>query len=86
MSCVVMEVDYCSFEANIVGVMFYPGQVEIKPMMRVLLEREPENVHDTNSIVAKVLDSGTMLGHLDRKTAAVIAPLLDNHPGLILKT
>ena len=55
-------------------------------MMRVLLEREPENVHDTNFIVAKVCDTGTMLGHLDRKTAAVIAPLLDNYPGLILKT
>ena len=47
-----MEVDYCSFETNIVGVLFYPGLVEIKPMMRVLLEREPENVHDTTSIVA----------------------------------
>ena len=81
-----MEVDYCSFETNIVGVLFYPGLVEIKPMMRVLLEREPENVHDPNFIVAKVCDTRTMLGHLDRKTAAVIAPLLDNYPGLILKT
>ena len=80
-----MEVDYCSFEAHIVGVKFYPGLVEIKPIMQVLLEREPENTYDENSIVAKVHNSGMMLGHLDRKTAAVIAPLLDNHPGLILK-
>ena len=80
-----MEVDYCSFEAHIVGVKFCPGLAEIKPMMRVLLECEPENTYDENSIVAKVHDSGMMLGHLDRKTAAVIAPLLDNHPGLILK-
>ena len=41
-----MEADDCSFEAHIVGVKFYPGLAEIKPMMRVLLECEPENTYD----------------------------------------
>ena len=64
-----MEVDYCSFEAHIVGVKFYPG---LKPKMQVLLAHELQNSYDKNSIMAKVCNSGTMLGHLDWQTATVI--------------
>ena len=70
-------IDYCSIEANIVGVKFYPGIYEIAPMLRVRLVRELDNKHDKNSIVAQFLDSGTMLGHLDRRTASVVAPIMD---------
>ena len=33
-----MEVDCCSFEAHIVGVKFYLGLPEIKPMLQMLLK------------------------------------------------
>ena len=45
-----MEVDYCSFEAHIVGVKFYPA---LKPKMQVLLAHELQNSYDKNSIMAK---------------------------------
>lgn len=54
-----MEVDYYSFEAHILGAKFYPRLAEM------LLVCEPENMYYNNSIVAKVLDSGTMLEHLN---------------------
>ena len=75
-----IKVDYCSFEAHILGAKFYPRLAEM------LLVCEPENMYYNNSIVAKVLDSETMLEHLDWQTTTAIAPLLDNHPGLILKS
>lgn len=46
-------------------------------MLRKRLVQELDNKHDKNSVVAQFLDSGTMLGHLDWRTAAVVAPMMD---------
>ena len=78
-------VDYCSFEALITGVKFYAGECEIRPMLRVLLVRDHGNGYDDNAVMAKALDSRMVIGHLDKKTAAVVAPIIDNYPiGLII--
>ena len=55
------------------GIKFYHGVVRMSSMMHVYLERETHNHFDHNSI----LKSGEMLGHLERKVADVLAPLMD---------
>ena len=68
--------EYCSVTTNIMGIKFYHGVVRMSSMMHVYLERETHNQFDHNSIRV-VLKSGEMLGHLERKVADVLAPLMD---------
>ena len=68
--------EYCSVTANVMGIKFYRGVVRMSSMMHVYLERETHNQFDHNSIRV-VLKSGEMLGHLERKVADVLAPLMD---------
>ena len=53
-------------------------------MMHVKLAREPHNPKDENSIVI-ITQSGQVLGHLERKAAAVLAPIMDLLPEMIIK-
>ena len=81
MQCVAAErnesehVDYYSFEALITGVNFYAGELEIKPMLRVLLVRDHRNGYDDNAVMAKVLDSGKVISHLDKKLLLLLPRL-----------
>ncbi|KAG0500907.1 hypothetical protein HPP92_000979 [Vanilla planifolia] len=61
--------------ANIVGLRYYSGTINGREL--VGLVREPLNPFDPNAI--KVLNTrGVQVGHIERATAAVIAPLLDS--------
>lgn len=66
------------FEANIVGMRFYATDkdtlVSLLPHM-ILLRRDRDNLHDPNAIAAVV--SGKVIGHIDRKSAALLGPVLD---------
>ena len=78
--------EYCSVTANVMGIKFYHGVVRMSSMMHVYLERETHNQFDHNSIRV-VLKSGEMLGHLERKIADVLAPLMDLRiAGFAIKT
>ena len=71
----------CSFQANVVGIKFYPGYHYLKPCVPVHLQREPGNIHDTNAVMAYI-ESGTKqdtvaLGDLEKGVASVIAPMMD---------
>lgn len=61
-------------QTKAVGLQYYDGGVT--PGMQVILEREKDNVHDKNSV--RVENAAfDPVGHLPRKTAAWLAPLLD---------
>ena len=80
------SVDYCPLNVLVMGVKFYPGECCIKPIMRVLLVRERENYYDRNAVLVKCFDTKRDLGHLDKRTAAVIVPIMDRDlPGCIVK-
>lgn len=54
-------------------------------MMNVRVIREFGNVHDVNAILVQ-LKSGETLGHLEKKYASILAPIMDSHlPGLVIK-
>ena len=54
-------------------------------MMNVHVKREYGNVHDVKAILVQ-LKSGESLGHLEKKYASVLAPVMDSHlPGLVIK-
>ena len=53
--------------ALITRVKFYGGESEIKPMLRVLLVCDHGNGHDDNAVMAKGLDSGKVIGHLEKR-------------------
>ena len=54
-------------------------------MMNVRLRREPGNVYDANAILVH-LKSGEILGHLEKRYAHVLAPIMDsNLSGLVIK-
>ena len=76
--------EYCSFHVNVTGIKFYPGLPELYPMMHVRLRREEFNHFDNNAIVV-ITTSGSILGHLERKTAAVLAPIMDGLPEILIK-
>lgn len=64
--------------ASLLGMRFY--DVSIADAARALsvsasAQREPRNPHDPNAIA--IVSQGRKLGHVDRETAAVIAPLID---------
>ncbi len=65
--------------ANVVGMKYHgftPTEALRLLHMRPSLAREPHNSHDTNAIAVTV--KGDTIGHIDRRTAAIIAPLLDS--------
>lgn len=77
--------EYCSCSVLVNGIKFYNGLAKLHTMMNVYLKREPSNVHDSNSILV-MLKSGEILGHLEKKYASVLAPVMDsNLPGLVVK-
>ncbi|KAF9012434.1 SNF2 family N-terminal domain-containing protein [Cyathus striatus] len=65
---------YCSMSTNVVGIQYYSGLVG--PGEEVLLVREPQNRYDRNAIQVKNIGQ-TQVGHLPRKIAENLAPLLD---------
>ena len=71
--------EYCSFHANVTGIKFYSGINELHPMMHARLGREELNPFDSKSVLVFTF-SGNVLGHLEKKTAAVIAPIMDTMP------
>ncbi len=75
--------EYCSIHANVTGIKFYPGLLELHPMMHVRLRREEFNPFDSRAVVV-ITGSGNILGHLEWKTAAVLAPVMDSLSGEIL--
>ena len=71
---------FVSFEAKIVGVMFYQAAIRSNlNFVAVKLQRERRNIHDSNSILVTT-KQGDALGHLDRQTAAAVARIMDNFP------
>ena len=74
---------YCSFSANVVGIKFYPGIKYLKSIVPVYLCREPDNIHDSDAVMAYI-DIGESrssmptiaLGHLEKNVASVIAPMM----------
>lgn len=78
-------IEYCSFTAKVMGIKFYTGLGKLHSMMNVCVTREFGNVHDVNAILVQ-LKSGETLGHLEKKYASVLAPIMDSHlPGLVIK-
>ncbi|MES2493575.1 MAG: HIRAN domain-containing protein [Pseudomonadota bacterium] len=71
-----------NIKASLVGMKYYG--VTLEKAARALeeqpgLRRDPYNIHDSNAIA--VYSGGMVLGHIDRKAAAIIAPLLDDGAG-----
>lgn len=73
-------VSLVSFEAKIVGVMFYQAAIRSNlNFVAVKLQREKRNIYDSNSVnVLVTTKQGDPLGHLDRQTAAAVAKIMDN--------
>lgn len=69
-------------EGYITGIKFYDGFLKVASFMPVRLVREPGNHHDCDALLA-VLETGTVLGHLDKKSAAILAPLMDINGPLV---
>ncbi len=65
--------------ASVVGMKYYgftPGEAREILRARPSLTREPQNSHDTNAIAVTI--DGRTIGHIDRKSASILAPLLDS--------
>lgn len=70
---------------SIAGMQFYDydtednlvGQVRPKHGDRIQLVRQPKNIHDPNAVEIWWRDARFQLGHIPRKEAAELAPLLD---------
>ncbi|KAJ7287410.1 SNF2 family N-terminal domain-containing protein [Mycena rebaudengoi] len=63
-----------SMETSVVGVQYYTGLVGVGEQVR--LNREPSNPYDRNAIQVKNIGQ-TQVGHLPKKVASKLAPLLD---------
>ena len=63
--------DCCTFEAKVKGVMFYPGYLELNPVIfqRVTIVRDSKNMQHNKAYWVKFAHSNVKLGHLDRNTA-----------------
>lgn len=81
MACSTSNVDFCSLKSLIVGVTFYSGATagRIAPKMEVKLVREESNRYDCNAVLAICVCTKKVLGHLDKSTAAIIAPIIDRN-------
>ena len=67
-----------TFSASIVGMKYYgftPTEAAALLRIRPSLAREPNNPHDRNAIAVSA-DTRTV-GHIDKRSAAIIAPQLD---------
>ncbi len=49
--------EYCSIHANVTGIKFYPGLLELHPMMHVRLRREEFNPFDSRAVVVITVPS-----------------------------
>ena len=76
--------EYCSMYANVTGIKFYHGVQELHPFLHVRVKREAFNPYDRNAVEV-IAPSGSTLGHLERKTAAVLAPIMDALPEILIK-
>ncbi|KAG6845916.1 hypothetical protein H0H87_000722 [Tephrocybe sp. NHM501043] len=65
---------YCTLNSNVVGIQYYKGLVG--PGEQVALIREPTNRFDKNAIQVMNI-SQVQVGHIPRKVAEKLAPLLD---------
>ena len=68
-----------NISARVVGMKYY--NLTAREAIRLLrvqpsLTREPHNTHDTSAIA--VTANGNTIGHIDRQTAVIVAPLLDS--------
>ncbi len=64
-----------AFDAEIVGIRHYAGKIELDGTFRC--RREPGNEYDKNAI--KIInEEGEQIGYLDRQTAKVLAPYMDD--------
>ena len=77
-------VEYSSIFATVAGIKFYSGLQHLHPMMHVVLRREPNNVKDRNAYIVAT-KAGVILGHLDRRTAAVLTPIVQRMTQLHIK-
>ena len=70
---------FCSIEANVMGIMFYEGLAHLRSLQQVQLERDYSCLHDTNAIWAKIVlrDRAVVLGHVESRVAAALAPMMD---------
>ena len=61
----------CTLEAQVKGVMFYKGYLELNPTIfqRVLLTRDYKNTHHAKAYWVKLAETGVKLGHLSRDIA-----------------
>ena len=61
----------CTFEAEVKGVMFYKGYLELNPtrFQRVMITRDYENTHHARAYWVMLADTSVKLGHLSRDTA-----------------
>ena len=69
------------------GITFYDGFAYLQPLQAVKLERDCSCSQDPNSIWVKLmlLNRTVVLGHIERRVAAALAPLMDGFPGLIIR-
>ena len=67
---------FCSINANVNGIKFYPGVRELQSLKTVKFERDRSCVQDCNAILIK-FENGLILGHLKQHISAAIAPLMD---------
>jgi len=72
-----------SIHTKIMGVRHY--DVCLEPNDRVILKREPENAYDPHAIAVHDLN-GDKAGHLPRRLAKHLAPVLDEHAVILSGT
>ncbi|KAG9157481.1 hypothetical protein Leryth_010319 [Lithospermum erythrorhizon] len=62
-------------ETNVVGLQYYGAKITVRQMVGLI--REPINSYDPNAIrVVNIRDE--QVGHIERRVAAVLAPLIDS--------
>ena len=64
-----------SLMADVVGLYYYKGAAGLTVGMPVTLRHCPSNPHDANAIEVLRPD-GTLIGHVSRGTATILAPIL----------
>ena len=62
-----------ALEGKVMGIKFYEGWKELKAFLPVSLMREPYNPHNSNSVLVTIKKGSTVLGHLEKHIAGVVA-------------
>ena len=71
-----------SFEAKLMGVMFYPAATQRNlNFLAVKLRRERNNTHDENAVIV-CTSQGERLGHIDKHIANSVAKTMDMYDDL----